>query len=433
MSGRPMILVVEDDPVLGPALAQRLRLEGFEPQLATTGAAALAAVARRRPAAIISDIRLPDMSGETVHRRMLAEAAAAPIFFMTAFADVAQAVRLVKAGARDYLTKPVDVDALVAEVAAVAVEPPPPVEDFGLGRSEAMRAVEAMLRKAARADLPVLLTGETGVGKEVAANFLHNLAAADRPFVAVNCAAIPPDLMESTLFGHERGAFTGAGGRQAGLAAEAGDGTLFLDEIAELPDPLQAKLLRLVEERRFRPVGAARETEFHARLVFATHADLRRRVEEGRFREDLFYRIAVIEIAIPPLRGRGEDLAHLARRLLAAVDARLGLGPHRLTDAAIAALSTHAWPGNVRELRNRIERAAALAEAAELGPDDLFPDRTAPAAATGPADLRSAVDDASRARIADALRQAGGNRSEAARLLGISRTTLWKRMQDLGL
>ncbi|MCB1958822.1 MAG: sigma-54-dependent Fis family transcriptional regulator, partial [Rhodocyclaceae bacterium] len=183
------------------------------------------------------------------------------------------------------------------------------------------------------------------------------------------------------------GAFTGAGARQAGLAAEAGEGTLFLDEIAELPDPLQAKLLRLVQERRFRPVGAARELEFHARLVFATHADLRRRVEEGRFREDLYYRIAVIDIAIPPLRARGEDLAHLALRLLATVDARLTLGPHRLTEAALAALAGHDWPGNVRELRNRIERAAALAESQEIGPDDLFPDRAVPPVTAPTSDL----------------------------------------------
>ncbi|WP_374449163.1 sigma-54-dependent transcriptional regulator [Stella sp.] len=432
MSRRPLVLVIEDDPVLGPALAQRLRLEGFEPLLASTGAAALEAVGRRRPAAIVSDIRLPDMSGEAIHRRMVEAAAAAPTFFMTAFADVAQAVRLVKAGGRDYLTKPVDVDALVAAVRAATAEAPAPAGDAALGRSEAMRAVEAMLRKAARTDLPVLLTGETGVGKEVAARFLHGAADPALPFVAVNCAAIPADLLESTLFGHERGAFSGAATRQPGLAAEAGAGTLFLDEIAELPDVLQAKLLRLVQERQFRPVGAARESTFAGRLVFATHADLRRRVAEGRFREDLYYRIAVLEVAIPPLRNRGDDLTELARRLLAAVDARLGLDPHRLTDAALAALAAHDWPGNVRELRNRIERAAALGEGPEIGPDDLFPDRL-PAPAAAPSDLRTAVDEAARARIADALRQAGGNRSEAARLLGVSRTTLWKRMQDLGL
>ncbi|WP_137181727.1 sigma-54 dependent transcriptional regulator [Roseomonas sp. AR75] len=442
MSMRRLVLVVEDDPVLGPALVQRLHLEGYRPRLTATGEAALREARSVRPDAVLSDIRLPDMSGEDVYRHMIGELGALPVFFMTAFGDVAQALRLVRAGARDYLTKPVDVDRLVEALgqalAAGHAAPGAEADLPELGVSPAMRAVEAVLRKAARVDVPVVLTGETGAGKEVAARFLH--AASPRsaqPFVAVNCAAIPRDLAESTLFGHERGAFTGASSRQAGVAARAGAGTLLLDEVAELAPELQAKLLRLVQERSFLPLGAAVEKPFAARLVCATHADLAARVREGRFREDLFYRLNVIAVEVPPLRRRPEDQPWLAARLLAEAVARFGLGPRRLTPSATAALADHDWPGNVRELRNRVERAAALVDGEEIGAGDLFPELAletrdeATANLQGP--LAAALDAATRAAVEDALQRAGGSRADAARLLGISRTTLWKRMRALGM
>ncbi|PWS39009.1 sigma-54-dependent Fis family transcriptional regulator [Falsiroseomonas bella] len=436
MSTPKVVLVVEDDPVLGPALVQRLRLEGYRPRLAETGAAALREAAALAPDAVLSDIRLPDMSGEEVYRRLLAEYGALPAFFMTAFGEVAQAVRLVRAGARDYLTKPVDVDRLmVALRAALAADPQPEADAPPLGVSPAMRTVEATLRKAARVDVPVVLTGETGVGKEVAARFLHAASPrAAQPFVAVNCAAIPAELAESTLFGHERGAFTGAVARNVGLVERAGAGTLLLDEVAELAPDLQAKLLRLVQERSFLPVGAAAERPFAARIVCATHADLAERVRAGAFREDLFFRLNVIGVAVPPLRRRPEDVPLLAARLLADAVARFGLGPRRLPSAAMAALAEHDWPGNIRELRNRIERAVALAEGEELKAADLFPEAALePPPAATPATLDTALGDAARAAIRDALRRSGGSRAGAAQLLGISRTTLWKRMRELGL
>jgi DNA-binding NtrC family response regulator len=443
MSAPKVVLVIEDDPVLGPALVQRLRLEGHRPRLAETGAAALREAASLRPDAVVSDIRLPDMSGEEVYLRLVAEVGALPAFFMTAFGEVAQAVRLVRAGARDYLTKPVDVDRLVqalgdALAAAPAARPAAGGAGgpAGLGVSAPMRAVEAVLRKAARVDVPVVLTGETGVGKEVAARFLHAASPrAAQPFVALNCAAVPRDLAESTLFGHERGAFTGALARQAGVAERAGAGTLLLDEIAELSPEVQAKLLRLVQERSFLPLGAAAEKPFAARLVCATHADLGARVRAGTFREDLYYRLNVIQLEIPPLRRRAEDLPWLAERLLAEAGARFALGPRRLSPAAIAALADHDWPGNVRELRNRIERAAALADGEEIAPADLFPESRleGATAAAGQPLLGAALQGATRAAVTEALQRAGGNRAEAARLLGISRTTLWKRMRELGL
>jgi DNA-binding NtrC family response regulator len=439
MSAPKVVLVVEDDAVLGPALVQRLRLEGHRPRLAATGAAALREAAALRPDAVISDIRLPDMSGEEVYLRLVAELGALPAFFMTAFGEVAQAVRLVRAGARDYLTKPVDVDRLVEALGAALAAAPAAEGEGGagatpLGVSTAIREAEAVLRKAARVDVPVVLTGETGVGKEVAARFLHAVSPrAGDPFVALNCAAVPRDLAESTLFGHERGAFTGAVARGTGVAERAGAGTLLLDEIAELPPELQAKLLRLVQERAFLPLGAAAERPFAARLVCATHADLGARVRAGTFREDLYYRLNVIPVEIPPLRHRPEDLPWLAARLLEEAVTRFALGPRRLAPGAVAALADHDWPGNVRELRNRIERAVALADGEEIGPADLFPESRLESGAAGPPLLGTAVDGAARAAILDALQRAGGSRAEAARLLGISRTTLWKRMRELGV
>ena len=437
MSTPKLILVVEDDPVLGPALLQRLRLEGYRPRLAATGTEALRQAAALRPDAVISDIRLPDMSGEEIYRRLVAGLGAMPAFFMTAFGEVAQAVRLVRAGARDYLTKPVDVDRLVAELGA-ALATALPTSAVGelpeLGVSAAMRAVEATLRKAARVDVPVVLTGETGVGKEVAARFLHAASArAAHPFIAVNCAAIPRELAESTLFGHERGAFTGAVARMVGLAERAGAGTLLLDEVAELSPELQAKLLRLVQERTFLPVGGAAERPFAARIVCATHVDLAARVREGAFREDLFYRLNVLPVSIPPMRQRREDLPALAARIVAETSARFSVAPRRLDEAAQSALLAHDWPGNVRELRNRIERAVALSESEELTPADLFPERALEPQDQREVSLEGVLDEAARQAIEDALRHAGGNRSEAARLLGVSRTTLWKRMRDLRL
>jgi DNA-binding NtrC family response regulator len=436
MSAPKVVLVVEDDPVLGPALMQRLRLEGYRPRLAETGAAALREAAALAPDAVLSDIRLPDMSGEEVYWRLLAEYGALPAFFMTAFGEVAQAVRLVRAGARDYLTKPVDVDRLMAALrTALDAEASCEGEAPPLGVSPAMRAVEATLRKAARVDVPVVLTGETGVGKEVAARFLHAASPrAAEPFVAVNCAAIPAELAESTLFGHERGAFTGAVARNVGLVERAGAGTLLLDEVAELSPELQAKLLRLVQERSFLPVGAAAERPFAARIVCATHADLAARVRAGAFREDLFFRLNVIAVAVPPLRRRPEDLPVLAERLLGEAVARFGLGPRRLAPGVLATLTEHDWPGNIRELRNRIERAVALAEGEAVTAADLFPEAALePPAAATPATLDTALGDAARLAIRDALRRSGGSRAGAAQLLGISRTTLWKRMRELGL
>lgn len=425
------ILIIEDDPTLGPALLQRLRLEGHEPCLVITGADALAFAARQRFDVILSDIRLPDMSGEKIWRHIVERRGLLPTWFMTAFGEIDQAVRLVKGGARDYLTKPIDIDTLVDALKGLHTDRTanPATRSSSLGRSPVMTALAIDLAKAARSDLPVLLHGETGSGKEVAARFLHDASPrAGSPFVALNCAAIPRDLAESFLFGHEKGAFTGAIARHVGAAEEAAAGTLFLDEIAELPLELQPKLLRLIEAKTFRPVGAGKDIPFRARIVSASHADLGRRVEEHAFREDLFFRLHVVALAVPPLRARPEDVPDLAQMFLEQI-ARSGIASaHVLGDDARSALVTYHWPGNVRELRNRIERAAVMCEGTRLSVHDLFPETALEEQL--PIKENQALDEtareAIRQRVRQALDDAGGNQSEAARRLGVSRTTIWK-------
>ncbi|GLS16237.1 sigma-54-dependent transcriptional regulator [Hydrogenophaga electricum] len=433
-SGLP-VLLIEDDPVLGGALVQRLRLEGFRVEWATTCADALQAMRRARPAFVLSDIRLPDGSGEDLYRQAQPYLGDTPIVFATAFADIGQAVRLVRAGADDYLTKPCDADELVRRIRELASPPAAaaatPTEGFGL--SAVTERLAADLRRLAPRDVPVLLRGETGVGKEVAARQLHALSPrAEAPFVAVNCGAIPPELMESQFFGHERGAFTGAHGAHIGFFEEAGTGTLFLDEIGELDPRLQATLLRVLQDGVFRRVGARQDQRFQGRIVAATNADLAERMRAGRFREDLYFRLAVVELPIPPLRERPAEILALAQPFMAQAAERQGLPCPTLSPLAHSALLAHAWPGNVRELRNRIERAVALCDTPVLDAGDLFPERALDPPDVAGDTLANAREQAELAQIERALELSGGRLTEAAQRLGVSRTTLWKRRKRLG-
>lgn len=429
------VVIIEDDEVLGGALNQRLRLEGFQPRWARTLAEGEVLLrAAPRPLCVLCDMRLPDGSGEELLLRLMPSLGAVPVIAMTAFGGVEQAVRLMRAGADDYLTKPFEMEQVLAKLESFAGPPPAPDLTGQVGwASPPMQALDGALQRLAGALAPVLLLGESGAGKEVAARRLHSLGPrAAEPFVALNCAAIPRDLLESEVFGHERGAFTGAADRRPGAAERAGRGTLLLDEVAELEPALQAKLLRLLEDRRFLRVGGAREIPLDARIIAATNADLAGRVAEGRFRGDLYYRLAVVELHVPPLRERPEDLPGLARALLtesARQAARSGL---HLTEAAEAAMAAHPWPGNVRELRNRIERAALLAPDERLTPADIFPgaNRTEVSA---PLTLAEARDAAEREHIRRVLARCEGRMAEAARALGIARTTLWERAKRLGI
>jgi len=450
MTARGLILVIEDDEILGRSLEQRLTLEGWHVRLAPTGRAALDAIGRQTPDLVLCDIRLPDVDGERLMTDVFARAGAVPTIFMTAYGGVDQAVRLVRGGARDYLVKPFDLDALVEKLeaavrhaddageAAAATEATP-FASFGL--SPATEATRRVLERVADLDLPVLLLGETGTGKEVAARFLHAISSRRAaPFVAVNCAALAAELVDSALFGHERGAFTGAHERHRGFAEQAKDGTLFLDEIGELDGKLQAKLLRLVQEREFIRLGGRSTLPFDARLVCATHRDLAAEVAAGRFREDLWYRINVVSVHLPALRDRPAEIGPLLRRFAERAGPRLRNRAMQVSPEALNAALAYDWPGNVRELQNRVERAVALAETDTLTAADLFPDtRPKPPAPTPavasdqPRTLAEIRDAAERVHIIQTLEATGGVMQEAAARLGISRTTLWEKMRRLGI
>jgi DNA-binding NtrC family response regulator len=427
-----IVALVEDDPIMGESLVQRLALEGTIVRWWKNGREALAESEREPPEAVVCDIRLPDMTGDAIFRAVAGRDSAPPFLFITGFGDIDEAVRLMRAGAADYLTKPFDMPVLLDRLSGLL----PPMAEAGavLGVSEPMRLIERTLLRVARVRATVLLTGETGVGKEVCARFLHEASGARGPFMAVNCAAIPADLLEAELFGHERGAFTGAHQRHLGYAERAGEGTLFLDEIGDLAPPLQAKLLRLLENRQFYRVGGEKPIAFSARIVAATNRELAGKVSAGTFREDLFYRINVVSITVPPLRQRPEDIGWLTARFFDEFSAQSNSNTAGISALAEDALIAHSWPGNARELRNRVERAVALGLGPWLMPGDFFSEAppTAPDGASLPS-LEAARMAAEQRHIRRALDQTGGEVGQAARVLGISRTTLWEKMRRLGL
>ena len=432
---RCRIGVIEDDPIMGESLLQRLELEGCDVDWWTTGREAMTDLRRLQHDLVVCDIRLPDMTGETLFHDLVREKNAPPFLFITAYGEIDQAVALMRAGAGDYLSKPFVMDDFLDRVNTLLVRRDiREARDRALGASEAMSAVEGLLHRVADLDSALLLTGETGVGKEVCARFVHQISpAASEPFMEVNCAAIPNDLLESELFGHERGAFTGAHARHRGYAERAGSGVLFLDEVADMPPPLQAKLLRLVQDRSFHRVGGERPVAFDARLVCATNRDLEAEVRRGTFREDLFFRINVIPVRVPPLRDRAADITMLLDRFTTEFAALMRRDIGGVSPLAEEAALAHDWPGNVRELRNRVERAVALAASARLMPGDLFPemdkgqDRTVAEIET----LSQVRNAAERRQILRALRVTDGQVLKAAELLGVSRTTLWEKMRRL--
>jgi two-component system, NtrC family, response regulator HydG len=334
------------------------------------------------------------------------------------------------------MTKPFEMDEFLKRIesgrrstSSVAM-----VKGYCLGESQAIQQVEELIHRYADHDLPVLLTGETGSGKEVAARLMHQISArAAEPFVAVNCAAIPGDLLESEIFGHEKGAFTGAQQRHLGYAERAGKGILFLDEIAEMPRALQAKLLRLIEACSFHRLGGEGAIPFRARIVAATHRDLADRTGSTGFRDDLYFRLAVLPLEIPPLRKRPEDISWLLDRFLDNAVDRTGARIRGISALAVEAARSHDWPGNVRELRNRVERAVALGMNEWIMPGDLFPEQFGQSTAEDFVSLSVVRDAAEKRQIEHALDKTGGQIGKAAVLLGISRTTLWEKMTRLGL
>ena len=431
----PLVVLVEDDPVMGQSIADWLAVRGYRHTWLRTGSEAAERIPSLQPDILICDIRLPDMTGEELHTAVRKNLVGIPVLFVTGFGEVEQAVRLMKAGAADYVTKPFDIEILLERIETLLAPRWQQTDGFELGASPAIVKVERILRRVAGINSTVLISGPSGSGKEVAARFIHaNGPRAEHPFLPVNCAAIPRDLLESELFGHERGSFTGAHARHVGQVERAGDGTLFLDEVAELPTSMQAKLLRLLQERVFARVGGEAPIRSSARVIAATNADLPERVRSGAFREDLFFRLNVISIEIPTLAQRKEDILPLSLRFSGEFATRFEREVLGLTDAAEESLLSHDFPGNVRELRNRIERAVALSEGPWIGVADLFPERVNVARERdAPLTLAAAREDTERRLITRALAETNGDVDTAASLLDVSRSTLFDKIRRFGI
>ena len=440
------ILIVDDDAALREGLAETLDDLGHRAVEAPSGLIALDIVGREQIDAVLLDLRMPGMDGLEILRRLRTDPASAPpVAILTAYASAANTIEAMRLGAFDHLTKPIaraDLDFLMTRMLrarafsdpTMATHASPENEDL-VGSSDAMRAVQKTIGLVADSDATVLITGETGTGKELVARAIHRHGRRGRgPFVAVNCAAIPAELLESELFGHVRGAFTGALAERSGAFRDADKGTLFLDEIGDMDLTMQAKILRALQERTVTPVGG-RPVRVDVRVLAATNRDLAAATQEGRFREDLFYRLNVVPIHLAPLRERPTDIVPLAEYFLDQVTDPA----KRLSSEAALRLSTHAWPGNVRELKNAIERVAILCRSDTITAADFdflstaarARDPEAPDWADG--DLASAVSRLEEFMITRALREAGGNRTEAARRLGIHRQLLYAKIQKYGI
>jgi two-component system response regulator AtoC len=441
------ILVVDDEPGLRQSLGLLLSDAGYAVAAEQDGRRGLERALAEPFDLVLCDVRMPEMDGLTFLRNYRAKGGSALVIVMSAYGGEDAAIAAMKEGAYDYLPKPFRPDEVVLtlrkaeererlrqEVAGLRAQlAGGPAERGLVVESGAMRQALTLVARVAEHSTTVLITGESGTGKEVIARAIHRASPrASRGFVAINCAAIPESLLESELFGHVRGAFTGASADKIGLFEQANGGTLLLDEIGELPLGLQAKLLRVLQESEIRRVGDQRTRRVDVRVLAATARDLAAEVKAGRFREDVFYRLNVVSIELPPLRERHEDIAPLARHFAARLGKRLG-HPLALSDAAIAWLEGQAWPGNVRELENAIERAAVLSDRETLEPEDLRrgPISASPAlpdtsGASG--SLDAAVAAAERQAIAAALQATDGNRREAAKRLGVSLRTLFYKM-----
>jgi two-component system, response regulator FlrC len=431
------ILIAEDDRALREALTDTLELAGYEVIATSDGEAALVALERARVGMIVSDVQMKPMDGHTLLTEVKARQPHIPVLLMTAYGVIDKAVEAMRAGACNYITKPFEPEALVAQVVRHMLPSSWGESDTVVAEDAATREILELAGRVAATDATVLITGESGTGKEVLARAIHRLSPrADKPFVAINCAAIPENLLESTLFGYEKGAFTGALNATPGKFEQADGGTLLLDEISEMPLALQAKLLRVLQEREVERVGARKPIAVDIRVLATSNRDMAAEVKAGRFREDLYYRLNVFPLNNPPLRERRADILPLARRILARGVSRGSKARHSLSAAAEAALTAYGWPGNIRELENVMQRAMILApgdvidaghlalpkaEAATQGREDAEP-----AVDAMPADMRSLE----RKHILDMLSAAKGVRKVAAERLGMSERTLRYKLQQ---
>ncbi len=443
------ILVAEDDRNLRRVLCAMLEREGYHVLEAPDGAAAAEWLSQHRADALVTDIRMPKMDGLALFRHCRERHVRLPVILITAYGRIEDAVEAMRAGAFDYISKPFDeaeilrvVENAVAASAAADREgaSAPAAEWFGMvGRSPAWIEVRRVIEKAAASPFSVLITGETGTGKELVARAIHRISPRrDGPFLKINGATIPPSLWEAEMFGYEKGAFTGAVQSKPGRFELADGGTFFLDEVGEVPYPAQAKLLRVLEDREFERVGGVKTFTTDVRLICASNRDLKRDAERGRFREDLYYRVAAIPVHLPPLRERREDVAPLSAFFLARTCRELGVGAKRIAPGTLEALERHAWPGNIRELENAVARAVALSDGEEITAAELcfgLADLEGPTLPATPEEVRfhASVREHKRAILRRAIAQAGGSKTRAAEILGLSPTYLSRLIRVLGV
>ncbi|HOR28695.1 MAG TPA: sigma-54 dependent transcriptional regulator [Candidatus Sumerlaeota bacterium] len=458
---RGRVVIFDDEPSMGRILVKTLGLEGFEARSFTNPVEGFEALNELQPDVLLTDVRMPEMDGLTVLERMRRQYPDVPVLIITAYGTVEGAVAAMQAGAFNYITKPFEQANLVAQISK-ALEHRRVVQENErlseqlagqgqareiLGNSPQIARVRDMIARAAPTDSSVLITGPSGVGKELVAQAIHAQSRrAGGRFVAINCPSVPPSLIESEMFGYERGAFTGADRSKMGLVELAQGGTLFLDEVAELPAEMQVKLLRVIQEREIQRVGGLRQIPVDLRLIAATNRDLDEEMAAGRFREDLYYRLNVIHIEIPALSERPEDVPLLAERFMERIGRRMLRPDLRLSREALEALRQYHWPGNVRELENVIERAIVLTTGQEIRPEDLTIDLRrrelaaeegavagGPAGIAWPIDYRAARDMFERQYLRNLVEYAGGNISHAAHVSGISRRNLYDKLERVGL
>ncbi len=440
----PRVLVVDDDQTLRTSLADALRDEGYEVSVADGGAQALALLERAGPDVVVSDVRMDDIDGLALLRTLRARAPSIDVVLMTAFDDMSTVVAAMRDGAVEFLSKPLDLHEVRVVLSRVfedrrarararrdGIDASAPVDGL-VGRTPQMIAVYKIIGQSAATRATVLIRGESGTGKEVVARAIHTSSPhSAEPFVAINCAALPPTLLESELFGHVRGAFTGAAGPRKGRFALAGRGTIFLDEIGDTSLEFQSKLLRVLQNREFQPVGAE-HTEFtDARVLAATHQDLEAMVAERRFREDLYYRLRVVEIVIPPLRERRTDIPGLARHMIRRASEVLATPMPVLSNAALEMLMEQHWPGNVRELENCLMRAVVLAASSVIRPEHLS--ISSPTTTRNGVGEIGSLNDMERQHVARVLDATSGHKTRAAEVLGVSRARLNRLLEKYGL
>ncbi|OYP38511.1 sigma-54-dependent transcriptional regulator [Rhodopirellula sp. MGV] len=446
---RQTVLIVDDDKSMCDLVQAALSLNGFGTLVCQNASQAIERLHQQNVDVVLTDVRMPGTSGLELCRQIHSLRPDLPVVVMTAFGNLETAVEAIRGGAYDFVTKPVEMQVLrmaiqraaehrrLSEQIRLLSETQQSNGDFPdlLGQSDVMGSLREQIRRVAPSDAPILITGESGTGKEVVAKSIHRLSLrADKPFVAVNCAAVSESLIESELFGHAKGAFTDARTDRKGLFLEAQGGTLFLDEIGDMPMNMQVKLLRALEESRLRPVGGDREVEFDVRVLAATNRDLESAIDSGDFRQDLFFRINVIQLQLPPLRSRGADILELALSSIERFASQANKDVNGISKPAVEKLLAYRWPGNVRELRNVMQRAVALTQYDSITVEDL-PDKirehqptTVFIGGDDPSELMS-LEDLEERYIEHVLQAVEGNRTQAAKILGVDRKTLYRKLK----